>query len=278
MIKKLSPGVRYMLLAAMGFAVMHAIIKSLASFHVLQVIFFRSIITALLCTIFLRKQRVALVGNNPRFLLLRAGVGVVSMTSFFTTLHRIPMGASVSLKYLSPVFAAIFAVLFLRERVPRYKWLFFGLAVIGVMLLKGYDARIDTFSLILGLTGAVTAGFVYVIIRRIGQTEHPLVIINYFMMLAAVLSGLAMIPFWQTPVLYQLLPLLAMGTIGYFAQVFMTKALQIEQASKVAPIKYMQLIFSLIIGFVWFGETYTVLSMVGILLILSLVVPSMLNK
>ena len=73
-------------------------------------------------------------------------------------------------------------------------------------------------------------------------------------------------------------PLLVDRGIGYMAQVFMTKALQIEKASIVAPIKYMQLIFSLILGFVWFGETYTVLSMVGILLILSLVVPSILNK
>ena len=267
-----------MLVAAMGFAVMHAIIKSLASLHVLQVIFFRSGCTALLCTFFLIQQRVPLLGNNPRFLLLRAGVGVVSMTSFFTTLQRIPMGASVSLKYLSPIFAAVFAVLFLKEQVPRYKWFFFGLALIGVMLLKGFDTRIDTFSLVLALTGAVTAGLVYVIIRKIGPTEHPLVIINYFMMLAMCISGLGMIPFWQMPEPKQWIPLLVMGTIGYMAQVFMTKALQIEKASKVAPIKYMQLIFSLILGFIWFGETYTALSMLGILLILSLVVPSILNK
>ena len=145
--------------------------------------------------VFFEATRVSLIGNDPRFLLLRAGVGVVSMTSFFTTLQRIPMGASVSLKYLSPIFAAVFAVLFLRERVPRYKWFFFGLALIGVMLLKGFDTRIDTISLILGLTGAVTAGLVYVIIRKIGQTEHPLVIINYFMLLAMCVSGIGMIPF-----------------------------------------------------------------------------------
>ena len=55
-ISRISPGVRYMLVAAMGFAVMHAIIKSLSSFHVLQVIFFRSGCTALLCTFFLKQQ------------------------------------------------------------------------------------------------------------------------------------------------------------------------------------------------------------------------------
>ena len=124
------------------------------------------------------------------------------------------MGASVSIKYLSPIFAAVFAVLFLRERVPHYKWLFFGCALIGVMLLKGYDTRIDTVSLILGLTGAVSAGLVYVIIRKIGQTEHPLVIINYFMLLAMGVSGIGMIPFWQTPDFMQWLPFLSIGGSG----------------------------------------------------------------
>lgn len=267
-----------MLAAAFGFAIMHALIKSLSSFHVLQVIFFRSGCTAALCTYFLKRQGVSLRGNNPRILLLRAGIGVVAMTAFFTTLQRIPMGASVSLKYLSPIFTAVFAVLILKERVPRYKWFFFGLALVGVILLKGFDTRIDSLSLALGLTGAVLGGLVYVIIRKIGQTEHPLVIINYFMVAAMTMSTIGMIPFWRMPALDEWLLLVAMGTIGYMAQVFMTKAFQLEAASKMAPIKYMQLIFSLLLGFLWFGETYSILSMVGILLILSLVVPSMLNK
>ena len=267
-----------MLVAAFGFALMHALIKLLSSFHVFQVVFFRSMGTAVLCTFFLNRQRVSMRGNNPRMLLLRAGVGLVSMTAFFSTLQRIPMGASVSIKYLSPIFGALFAVWILKEKVPRYKWFFFGLALLGVLLLKGFDTRIDTVSFLLGLTGAITAGLVYIIIRKIGHSEHPLVIINYFMLAAATVSGFGMIPFWHLPEGHEWLLLLLIGVVGYVGQVFLTKAFQVELASKVAPISYMQLVFSLSIGFLFFGERYSLMSIVGILLILSLVIPSMLNK
>ena len=103
------------------------------------------------------------------------------MTLFFITVQRMPFGASVSLKYLSPIFTAIFAVLLLKEKVEPIQWLFFATALGGVFLLKGFDTRIDFISLILGIIGAIFGGLVYVVIRKIGTTEHPLVIVNYFM-------------------------------------------------------------------------------------------------
>ena len=226
----------------------------------------------------MRKESIPLIGNQPVLLSARALFGVVSMTCFFTTLQRIPMGAAVSLKYLSPIFAAIFAAFFLKERVRPVQWLFFGLAFVGVMLLKGFDVRIDMLSLSLGILGAVTGGLVYVTIRRIGEHDHPLVIVNYFMIAAAVLSGFAMIPVWTTPVGTQWLWLLAIGTLGFLGQYFMTKAFQIEKTSRIAPLKYTEILYSLIIGLLWFGESYTFLSLIGIILVLALIVPSILYK
>ena len=273
-----TPGIRYMLVAALWFIIMHAIIKSMTSFHVFEVIFFRSTGTAFLCLYLLRKHAIPLAGKQPPLLIARALFGVISMTCFFTTLQRIPMGASVSLKYLAPIFAAGFAAFFLKERVRPIQWVFFGLAFIGVMLLKGFDVRIDMLSLSLGILGAVTGGLVYVTIRRIGQRDHPLVIVNYFMVAAAVLSGLAMIPVWTTPVGVQWFWLLAIGGLGFLGQYFMTKAFQVEKTSRVAPLKYVEILYSLLIGLFWFGESYTVLSLIGIVLVLSLVVPSILYK
>lgn len=258
-----------MLLATIGFTGMQAFVKELSNFHVFEIVFFRSGVTAIFCILYLRRNHVALIGNNQSFLFLRAICGITSMTLFFITVQRMPLGASVSLKYLSPIFTAIFAVLLIKEKIKPIQWLCFLGALLGVYLLKGYDPRIDTINLILGITGALFGGLVYVIIRKIGTSEHPMVIVNYFMFTAAVLSGIAMIPFWRNPSLYEWLMLIGMGTFGYFGQIFMTKAFQAEAASRIAPIKYMELIYSLIIGFFIFGEAYSFLSFIGILLILA---------
>ena len=257
-----------MLLATLGFTTMQIFVKELAGFHISQIVFFRSAITALFCIVLLRRQRVSLLGNRRKLLIIRAICGTTSMVLFFLTIQRMPLGASVSLRYLSPVFTAIFAVLLLKEKVKPIQWVFFLIALLGVFLLKGFDIRIDNLSLIMGVAGALFAGIVYVIIRNLGTAEHPLVIVNYFMFFASVLAGIVMIFYWQSPTLIEWLMLLSMGIFGYLGQLYMTKSFQIEAASRVAPVKYMELVYSLIVGFFWFGESYTFLAFLGILMIL----------
>ncbi|MEM7370778.1 MAG: DMT family transporter [Bacteroidota bacterium] len=274
----LTPGIKYMLFAALAFSSMHALVKSISYIHVFEVLFFRSSITSVICILYLKYYRISLIGNTQKWLLLRAAAGLVAMTLFFVTLQRMPMGASVSLKYLSPIFTAIFAVLFLKEKVRWVQWIFFLTALGGVFLMKGFDPRIDPVNLVLGITGAVFAGWVYVIIRKIGEREHSLVIVNYFMLIAAVLSGLAMIPFWQTPTPHEWTILVGIGILGCLGQIGMTKGFQLELASRVAPIRYMEIVYSLLIGLIWFDETYTVLSFLGIVLILGSMLANMLVK
>lgn len=256
-----------MLLSALAFTFMQVFVKELTNFHVFQIVFFRAGVTAILAMAYLKAKRISLIGNNQKLLFLRAFCGLTSMTLFFTTIQRLPLGASVSIRYLAPIFSAVFALLFIREKIKTIQWIYFGLALLGVFMLKGFDTRIDSVSFALGVLGAVFAGLVYVLIRRIGQTEHSMVIVNYFMLSATVLGGITMIPYWKTPSLSELFLLIVMGGIGYFGQIYMTKAFQLEEVNRVAPIKYTELIYSLIIGLVWFGEVYTIISFLGILLI-----------
>lgn len=257
-----------MMLASICFTIMQSIIKFLPQFHVFQIVFFRCSITALFCLTYLGYYRIPLLAKNHNLLILRAIFGLVSMTLFFVTIQRMPFGASISLKYLSPVFTTIFAVLLLREKIGAWQWLFLFMALAGVFLLKGFDSRIDLLTLLMGITGALLAGLVYVIIRKIGNSDHPIVIVNYFMLSASLIMGLIMIPYWRSPNWQQGLLLLSTGVAGFFAQFFMTKALQAELASKVTPIKYIEVVYSLLIGLIWFDETYNMLSLLGMALII----------
>ena len=55
---------------------------------------------------------------------------------------------------------------------------------------------------------------------------------------------------------------------GYFAQLFMTKAMQLGETNQVAPFKYLEVIFTMVIGVFWFSESYTDLTILGVLLII----------
>lgn len=263
----LNQGIQMMLLATICFTIMQTFVKELKAIHTFQITFFRSAITSACCFFYLFYHRLPVTGTHQKLLVLRAILGIISMTSFFLTLQLMPFGASVSLKYLSPIFAAIFSIFLLKETIKPLQWIFFGIAIIGVLFLKGFDDRIEYWALIIALTGALAGGLIYPLIRKIGNREHPMIIINYFMFLATILLGVFMIPYWKYPSSKEWILLGIVGLSGFAAQVYMTKAFQTEEVSLIAPLKYLEVVYALLIGLIWYGESYSFWSFIGIILI-----------
>ena len=89
------------------------------------------------------------------------------------------------------------------------------------------------------------------------------------MIISAIIGGVLSIKNWIEPNGIEWAWLLSLGVFGYFAQLYMTKALQGGILSQVAPLKYIEVIFTMAIGMIWFNETYTLIGLVGITLIIS---------
>ncbi|MEM6719521.1 MAG: DMT family transporter [Bacteroidota bacterium] len=263
----LKQAIQFMIISAIGFAFLNAIVKYLGDFNAYQIVFFRSIGTLFFTVPLLVKNNISMLGNKRFLLLLRGIVGVTSMALFFMSIKYLPIGSAVSLRYISPIFAAVFALFILKEKIKPVQWVFFLIAFSGVVILKGFDTQIDTTGLLLVLASAFFSGLVFIIIRKIGSQDHPIVVVNYFMMIALIAGGLLCIPYWKTPVGWEWLLLLSLGIFGYVGQLYMTKALQLAETNKAAPLKYIEVIFTMLIGLSWFDETYTLWSLLGIILI-----------
>ena len=105
-----------------------------------------------------------------------------------------------------------------------------------------------------------------------------MVIINYFMIIAALAGAIGSMFEWQMPQGIEWLQLFSLGFLGFFAQVLMTKAFQIGPAYKIAPYKYVEVIFSLAFGVFIFFDVYTALTLLGIVMILTGLVLNALYK
>ncbi len=270
----LSKSVQYMLVSTFCFSIMQALIKYLPEIHSFEHVFFRSFVTWLFAIFFLLWNKIPLKGKNTKLLFTRAIVGTISLFTFFYILPRIPFGTAVTLKYLAPVFTAILAIFMLGERLKWIQWTFLGMAMLGVCFLKGFDIRIGTFDLIIGLISAFANGLLYILIRQIGEDDHPLVVIHYFMLMASVISGSLSIPYWKTPNLHEAFILLLIGFAGFVAQVLFTYSLRgtldgtkQEDTSFLSMLRYAEVMFALIIGYLWFGESYTLQTFFGFILI-----------
>jgi drug/metabolite transporter (DMT)-like permease len=259
-----------MLISTACFTVMQSLIKYIPVDHIptIEQTFFRSFVTWIFCLNFMLNNKITFKTNNIKLIALRSVIGSVSMFSFFYILPRMPLGSSVALKYLSPIFTAIFAVFLLKEKLKPLQWGYFFISFLGVVLLKGFDARIGLFDFSLGLISAISGGILYILIRKIGDDDHPSVVVHYFMLFASIIAGILMIPYWVTPTLKDNLIFIGIGYAGYVAQIYMTKAFQEkDDANYLAIFKYLEAIYAIIIGYFIFGETYNYVSFFGLILI-----------
>lgn len=270
--------IKFMLISTLAFACMNGIVKHLTHIGAFQIVFFRSIGSLVFTFSFLIKNNISFLGNNRKLLILRGLVGVTSMTFFFMSTKYLPIGTAVSLRYMAPIFAAIFAVFLLKEHVKPLQWVFFSLAFAGVIVLKGFDAQLDGYGLILIFISAIFSGLVYVVISKIGKRDHPVVVVNYFMVISTIVGGVLSINNWITPVGIEWLLLFGLGMFGYFGQVFMTKAFQIASTNQVAPLKYLEVIFTVLFGVFIFSEVYTLWSLLGIAMIIIALILNALYK
>jgi len=259
-------GIPYILIATLSFAIMNGMAKDLSALHPMQVVFFRAFGTFAFIFPYMLYRRVSIIGNNPKLLLARAIIGLISLSTFFIVIQRIPLASAISIRYIGPIFGAILSWFYLKEKISLLQWLSFIVAFSGVLFIKGFDVRVDVLSLGLVLLSALFLGGVFVLIRYLATREHYLTIINYFMVVS-MLAGLCFVSQWRMPDAIEWYSVFTIGVFGLIGQVFMTRAFEYSETSVLAPFKYMELVYALVIGYLFFGEGYGLLPMLGIVLI-----------
>jgi drug/metabolite transporter (DMT)-like permease len=101
------------------------------------------------------------------------------------------------------------------------------------------------------------------------HTDHPLTVVLYFPLVATPVMGIWSALHWVSPQIQHWPAIILIGIFTQIAQYCMTKALNLEQASKVTPLKYLGAIYASIAGWFLFDETLSWAAVIGMLLIIS---------
>ncbi len=264
----LSRGVQYMLLATFVFAIMNVAVKWVGHIPAVEVIFFRSIISLIMSGVALRSQKVYLFGNNKKVLILRGIAGSLGLILFFTTIQRIPLASAVTLMFLSPIFTAVLGIWIVKEPVRWLQWVFFIISFAGIMMIQGFDTRVSPLMALVGIGAAFFSGVAYNMIRKLKNSEHPLVIVFYFPLVTLPFTIVYMFFDWVTPVGTDWIVLILVGVLTQVAQYFMTKAYQSEELAKVANIQFTGILYAIGFGWVLFDETFNFNTYLGMTMVL----------
>lgn len=255
--------------AALGFSLMALCVK-FASRHLpsLEVVFFRSLIGTLMIGGVIYKQKLPFPGNHKRLMVLRAVVGFAALALHFYTISHLKLGTAVLLNYTAPIFTAVLAVFFLKEKFGLFLLLMLFTSFTGVYLLVGAQIISLNTMVLLGLLSGALTGWVYILIRAIHDRESPFTVVFYFTAVSTVGSAF-FLPFgFVWPNLTDCFFLLGLGIGSFYGQLWFTMSLQKAPASLVSPFSYLVPLLSYIYGLFFFGEKLSVPSCLGAFLII----------
>jgi drug/metabolite transporter (DMT)-like permease len=267
-----------MLAAGFTFALMNVLVKMLPHIHAVEIVFFRAIISLVITSFILIRSKISPWGSNRKILILRGVFGTAALVLFFYTLQVMPLASSLVIHYLSPIFTTLIALLFLREKLGKWQWVFFLISFLGILVVKGFDARIEWFDLLAGIGAALLSGAAYNCIRKLKFSEDSHVIIFYFPLIAMPITLLMswLVFGWVQPHGWDWVILLGIGILTQVAQFLLTRAYQSESANQVAGVSNLGIIYGLGFGWLFFGELFDWKVLLGMMLVMFGVVANLL--
>lgn len=272
------PGVGYMVASAFFFSVMSAFVKAAGErLPSQEIVLARALIALVLCAALLWRAGVPPWGRRRGLLLLRGAFGFLGLLCVFYSLTQLPIAEATVIQYLHPIFTALLAAAFLGERAGAALLAGVATSLLGVLAvarpagvgsLDG-SLALPPVALLAALGGAFFSGCAYVVVRKLAATEHPLVIVLYFPLVAAPASLPAVWPVFVMPRGVEWLLLLGVGIAAQLGQVALTKGLRHEPAGRATALAYLQVVFAALWGTSFFGEVPDVWTWLGAFLILA---------
>lgn len=256
-------------MATLFFAAMNACIKYLKEIPVVEIILFRAGITLIMSYAAIVQNKLNPLGVQRKWLVARGLAGLAGLSLYFVTVQKIPLASAVTIQYTSPLFTVFLAYFILNENPGKMRIVSFIVAFAGVLLIRGFDSRVDTLMLLAGIGSAFFSGLAYNFIRLVKDTDHPHVVVFYFPLVTFPIVVVPAIIQWKTPNFQELILLICVGVFTQIAQVQMTKAFQKEQMAKVSIVQYLGVLYALLIGFFLFDETFSWQSLLGMALVIS---------
>lgn len=261
-------GLLYMIIAVLHFTAMSVCLKFLPHIPAVELVFFRGLLSLIFTLALLKHNNIYPWGNNKKLLIFRGLFGTIALVMLFYTLQVLPLGMAVTIQYLSPIFTVIISYFWLKEKPLPVQWLFFVVAFFGVSLIQNQTYEVNLWPIFIGIVGALFASCAYAIVRKLRQSEDVLVIVLYFPLVTVPLLLPITIYKWVTPAGYDWFFVFAIGVLTQIAQIYLTKAFKAASASEVSVGQYVGVVLAVIIGYFGFDEQLSVMSLMGIGLIM----------
>lgn len=269
-------GILLMLGSITVFSVMSACIKAVPRVPAGEAMFFRSFMALPIIVGWLIAQgklpegiRTISVRNHA----VRGIVGSCAMGLGFAGLRFLPLPEVTAIRFVTPVVLLILAAVMLGERLRMIRISAVLIGLLGVVIivwprLSFGLGNAEALGALMVLASAVLAALAQVFVKGMSGTESTSAIVFWFSCTTTAISLLT-IPFgWVMPTASEAAFLISAGIVGGLGQILLTSSYRFADAGVLAPFTYVSMLWSLVIGYVWFNETPTWPMMIGAALVI----------
>ena len=184
----------------------------------------------------------------------RGLVHSIGVAAWFFSMARIPIADVTAINYMSPIYVTIGAALFLGERLALRRVLAVLVALIGALIIlrPGFrEVGAGHFAMILT---SVMFGASYLLAKALSERCSPVIVVT--MLSVTVTIGLAPLAAlnWVTPMWHELAVLLVVAGLANGGHYTMTLAFRAAPLAVTQPLTFLQLIWAVAIGAVFFAE------------------------
>lgn len=249
--------IAWMLLSALSFALMGAMVKLASAVPVIEKVFFRNLITfcLMLAIIIKNRENPFKQGEAKKYLIFRSLAGLAGVVLYFYAISNMTLADSTMLNKLSPFFVILFAGIFLKEGFSVRKILIILIAFLGALLIIKPQFDLSIIPATAGFLSAIFAGLAYTIVRFLKDKASSSMIVFYFSAISVIGSLPLMIPYFVMPDIVTLILLIGIGIFAGIGQISLTKAYHLAPASEISIYNYASILFATIIGVV-IGDSF----------------------
>ena len=234
--------------------------------------FFRALPYTIILIAQLMRNQYTPVQNKP-FMGLRVLIGFGMAYSFSTAIYFMPPGSITlirSIAQIAPILAIILAVTILKEQVSKKIIIAIAIALMGLSFIIRFNVAYTAIGMLFCLLGVLFVALNKVVIRKISSTETWLNIAlchNLFIFGTSFTIAMRDIDFSiflnQKMTLY----FLFVGIVDAFAQFASIYALKHTTVTRLAPLDYSALVWSILFDYTLWGKVHDHYTLIGVVII-----------
>ena len=199
----------------------------------------------------------------------RTAMGTTSMVLGFYAVSMLPLADATALAFSQPLFSVVLAALVLREKVRWRRWSATIIGFIGVLVMVRPGSGSLQPGAAVALLNALASATSILLVRRLSDSEKPLMILTQFALFSTLLLAGPAIWFWKWPSAWGWALAIGVSISATIGQYFWVQAFAVGEMSAVAPFDYLRLPFAVFVGWMIWSEMPVIWTYVGAAIVIA---------